>query len=75
MNDVDAKVMGNYYLPKGMRPSTLEERKQFYSSEFSLDMVKKWFSGWRGKIVFAVIIGRHTRIFPPSMRRTRQQQY
>ncbi|MEM2027250.1 MAG: DNA primase [Candidatus Bathyarchaeia archaeon] len=66
MNDVDAKVMGNYYLPKGMRPSTLEERKQFYSSEFSLDMVKKWFSGWRGKIVFAVIIGRHTRIFPPE---------
>lgn len=58
--------MGGYYLPKGMRPSTLNERKQFYAYEFSLERVREWFSGWRGKIVFAVIIGRHTRIYPPE---------
>lgn len=58
--------MNGYYFPKGMRPSTLEERKQFYSSEFNIDGVREWFKGWSGRIVFAVIIGRHTRIYPPE---------
>ena len=58
--------MGNYYLPRGMRPSTLEERKQFYRREFNLNGVREWFRGWSGKIVFAVIIGRHTKIYPPE---------
>ncbi|MEM3745699.1 MAG: DNA primase, partial [Candidatus Bathyarchaeia archaeon] len=58
--------MGMYYLPKGMRPSTLEERRQFYKSEFNLEGVRNWLSGWRGKVSFAVIIGRHTRIYPPE---------
>jgi len=58
--------LGNYYLPRGMRPSTLEERKQFYRREFNLNGVREWFRGWSGKIVFAVIIGRHTKIYPPE---------
>ena len=58
--------MGNYYLPRGMRPSTLEERKQFYGREFNLNGVREWFRGWSEKIVFAVIIGRHTKIYPPE---------
>ena len=58
--------MGNYYLPRGMRPSTLEERKQFYGKEFNLNSVREWFRGWSEKIVFAVIIGRHTKIYPPE---------
>ena len=58
--------MSSYYLPRGMRPSTLEERKQFYMEEFNLNGVKEWFRGWGGKIVFAVIIGRHTKIYPPE---------
>ncbi|MCX8171283.1 MAG: DNA primase [Candidatus Bathyarchaeota archaeon] len=58
--------MGNRYLPKGMRPSTLDERREFYKSEFNLNGVKRWFSGWCGKTVFAVIIGRHTGIYPPE---------
>jgi len=49
-----------------MRPSTLEERKQFYRREFNLNGVREWFRGWSGKIVFAVIIGRHTKIYPPE---------
>ncbi|MBS7641258.1 MAG: DNA primase [Candidatus Bathyarchaeia archaeon] len=56
--------MNRYYLPKGMRPSTLEERKQFYEREFNLDGVREWLRDWRGKVIFAVIIGRHTRIYP-----------
>lgn len=58
--------MSGYYLPRGMRPSTLEERRKFYKSEFNLGGVMDWLKNWRGKVVFAVIIGRHTRIYPPE---------
>ena len=47
-----------------MRYSTLEERKQFYTQEFSLEKVAKWLEQHRGKAKFAVIIGRHTKIYP-----------
>jgi len=55
-----------YNLPKGMSYSTLKERKEFYQKEFDVERLKKWFDGWNGnsKVSFAVIIGRHTRIFP-----------
>lgn len=56
--------MSQYYLPVGMKYSTLEQRKQFYAHEFSLDKVLNWFEGGPGNIKFAVIIGRHTKIFP-----------
>jgi len=35
-------------------------------SEFDLNNVREWFNEWSGRIVFAVIIGRHTRIYPPE---------
>ena len=47
-----------------MRYSTLEERKQFYTSKFNLKAVAQWFGNWQGKVRFAVIIGRHTKIYP-----------
>jgi DNA primase catalytic subunit len=56
--------MVQYSLPVGMRYSTLEERKQFYTSEFNLEEVSKWFRSGLDKTKFAVIIGRHTKIFP-----------
>jgi DNA primase catalytic subunit len=56
--------MVQYFLPVGMRYSTLEERKQFYSSEFNLQKVAQWFVSQSGKVKFAVIIGRHTKIYP-----------
>jgi len=56
--------MSNYYFPEGMRPATLEERKQFYKIEFNLEKVAGWFEGLNGKIKFAVIIGKHTKIYP-----------
>ncbi len=56
--------MSQYYLPAGMRYSTLEERKQFYAQEFDLQKVAEWFNGGLGNTKFAVIIGRHTKIYP-----------
>jgi len=56
--------MSQYSLPVGMRYSTLRERQQFYSQEFNLEKVKEWFGGGLGNTKFAVIMGRHTKIFP-----------
>jgi DNA primase catalytic subunit len=60
--------MTEYSLPEGMRYSTLEERKRFYTQEFDIGKVKKWFGKKSRKPKFAVIIGRHTRIFPEKYR-------
>jgi DNA primase catalytic subunit len=56
--------MSHYILPEGMRPASLVERRQFYISEFDLEKVAAWFKGETEKTKFAVIIGRHTKIFP-----------
>jgi DNA primase catalytic subunit len=56
--------MSQYYLPAGMRYTTLEERKQFYTQEFNLKKVADWFSSGVGNTKFAIIIGRHTKIYP-----------
>jgi len=55
-----------YNLPKGMRYATLNERKMFYQDEFDVAKLGEWFKNWSLKcsIRFALIIGRHTRIFP-----------
>jgi len=55
-----------YSLPKGMRYSMLKEREEFYKIEFDVKKLEKWFEDWNGdsKAQFAVIIGRHTKIFP-----------
>lgn len=55
-------------MPVGMRYSALEERKQFYTQEFNLKKVSEWFKGDLTRIKFAVIIGRHTKIFPEKYR-------
>lgn len=60
-----------YRLPKGMRYSTLEERRSFYSEEFSLEGVASWL-GRRENTVFAVILGRHTGIYLPEYRDIRR---
>ncbi len=54
--------MVNYYLPMGMRYSSLEERRMFYTEEFNLQKVSEWFGQDLGNIKFAVIMGRHTKI-------------
>jgi DNA primase small subunit len=61
--------MFQYNLPTGMRYATIEERKQFYASEFNLEKVGQWFNLGLGKTKFAVIIGRHTKIFPEKYKK------
>jgi DNA primase small subunit len=56
--------MPEYYLPIGMRFTTLQERREFYADEFSLNKVSEWFPEGLGFTKFAVIIGRHTGIYP-----------
>ena len=46
----------------------MDERKQFYAQEFDLQKVAGWFMGELGYTKFAVIIGRHTKIFPEKYR-------
>ncbi|MGD6807393.1 MAG: DNA primase [Candidatus Bathyarchaeia archaeon] len=58
--------MGQYYLPAGMRFSTLGERKEFYTEEFDINKVADWFGGKLGYTRFAVIMGRHTKIILPQ---------
>lgn len=60
--------MAKYYLPSGMRYATLEERKRFYKSEFNLSKVAQWFEKCVGKVKFAVIMGKHTMIYPRKYR-------
>jgi DNA primase catalytic subunit len=59
-------VFVKYMMPKGMQPSTLEERQSFYAKEFQLEKVAEWLAGRGGKTWFAVIIGRHTDIYPQA---------
>jgi DNA primase catalytic subunit len=62
-----SKIMNpRYNLPAGMRYATLKERREFYQSEFNTSKLKEWFENWnqRSSVKFAVIIGRHTHIFP-----------
>jgi len=56
--------MQKYNLPEGMRYATLEERRRFYVEEFDLENVVGWFGKRLSRTKFAVIVGRHTRVFP-----------
>ena len=60
--------MKRYYIPEGMRYATLEERKRFYTEEFDPRKVAEWLEEHKGKVKFAVIIGRHTKIYPQKYR-------
>jgi len=49
-----------------MRPATLEERRHFYVENFDLLKVSAWFPTQLDNPKFAVIIGRHTKVYPPK---------
>src|SRR3989442_8805598 len=54
-----------------MRPASRQERYKFYQREFKTNLVRQWFRGWTRPIVFAVVIGRHTKLFPAEYRKDR----
>jgi DNA primase small subunit len=60
--------MSTYMLPDGMRYATLEERREFYAGEFDARKLARWLGKREGRMKFAVIIGRHTKIFPEEYR-------
>jgi len=47
-----------------MRYATLKERAEFYKSEFNPAKAQEWLGKRTDKIRYAVIIGRHTKIYP-----------
>lgn len=55
--------MVQHYQPKGMRYAKLEERKIFYTLEFDTQKVQEWFGNRFDKTKFAVIMGKHTKIY------------
>ncbi|MDR0372767.1 MAG: DNA primase [Nitrososphaerota archaeon] len=55
--------MTRYYLPAGMHYTTLEKRHQFYTAEFNVQKAAGWFGQNLSGVRFAVIMGRHTKIF------------
>lgn len=56
-----------------MHPASLQERREFYEREFKTNLAHEWFRGWTNPIVFAVVIGRHTKIFPAQYSRDRDR--
>jgi len=66
-------LRSQYRFPDRMRPATVQERYEFYHQEFRTNLVREWFRGWTTPIVFAVVIERHTKIFPVEYRRERSR--
>jgi DNA primase catalytic subunit len=56
-----------------MRPTSLHERHKFYQREFKTNLVRQWFRGWTNPIVFAVVIGRHTKVYPAEYSKDRDR--
>jgi DNA primase catalytic subunit len=61
-------LMSTHFFPQGMRLTTLDERKEFYSKEFDVEALQSWLKFRSGTTKFAVIIGGHTDIYPPMYR-------
>jgi DNA primase catalytic subunit len=57
-----------YELPDDLRPSTLVERREFYGREMDYDAAERWFHSYPGERIFALILGRHSGIYPRRFR-------
>jgi DNA primase catalytic subunit len=61
-------VRAQYELPGGLRVAGLSERRQFYAREMDYDTAETWFRRTPGERVFALILGRHSGIYPRRFR-------
>ena len=52
--------------PKGMRPSTLDERRRYYDEEFDVRSLSEWIGPRKRNLKFAMILGRYTGIVMPG---------
>ena len=57
-----------YELPDDLGPASLEERRRFYSRFMDYDAAERWMAPFPGERVFALILGRHSGIYPHRYR-------
>lgn len=61
-------VRVRYELPDGLRPASLAERRRFYADDMDYEAAEHWFRSFPGERIFALILGRHSGIYPPRFR-------
>lgn len=61
-------VRAHYELPGSLRPAALSERRLFFSRLMDYDAAERWFASFPGERVFALILGRHSGIYPRRYR-------
>jgi len=61
-------VRPRYELPGNLRPASLQERRRFYARRMDYDAAAAWMSRPAGGRVFALILGRHSGIYPRRFR-------
>ena len=61
-------VRPRYELPGSLRPANLGERRAFYERRMDYAAASRWFAGMPGERVIALIIGRHSGIYPRRFR-------
>ncbi len=57
-----------YELPGDLRPSLLSERRRFYDRLMDYGAAERWFASSPGERIFALILGRHSGIYPRRYR-------
>jgi DNA primase catalytic subunit len=61
-------VRPRYELPGDLRPASLAERRRFYARRMDYDAAGRWMSRPRGRRTYALILGRHSGIYPRRFR-------
>lgn len=61
-------VRPRYELPPGLRPASLADRRRFYASRMDYRSAAKWMARPEGGRVYALILGRHSGIYPRRFR-------
>src|SRR5437016_10589685 len=55
-------------MPGNLRPASLQERRRFYARRMDYDAAAGWMSRPKGGRVYALILGRHSGIYPRRFR-------
>src|SRR5256885_126715 len=61
-------VRPKYELPGNLRPASLAERRRFYAEKMDYRAAATWMARPTGGRVYALILGRHSGIYPPRFR-------
>ena len=61
-------VRPRYELPGDLGPASLADRREFYRRAMDYESASKWMSRPQGGRVYALILGRHSGIYPRRFR-------